>query len=87
MPNVPNDPRTSAGLITSDASPLRGFFTSIEANLAIAGANATSAQQQNAIAAQAAMNQGIITLFSVDTASVGLAAAGVLKKGSPKAPA
>lgn len=87
MSAVPNDPRSSADFITRGTSPLRGFFTSIEANLAIASANATTTQQQNAIAGQAAMNQGIITILSVDTASVGMAAAAILKKGSPKAPA
>ncbi len=87
MPIASHDSASAPALVSGDTAPLRGFFTAIEVNLAMAGANAVNAQQQNAVTAQAALTQGIATLMSVDTASVGVATAGVLKKGSPKASA
>lgn len=41
--------------------------------LANAAHNATSAQQQDSIAAQAATTMGVTTLYSIDTASDGIA--------------
>ena len=87
MPNVPNDARKATAFISSDSMPLRGFFTAIETNLAIAGANAVNAQQQATVTAQAALTQGIATLMSVDTAAVGIATKSVLDKGAPRASA
>jgi len=46
--------------------------------LANAAHNATSAQQQNNITAQAATVMGVATLYSIDTASTGLATKAIL---------
>jgi hypothetical protein len=64
------DPQT---LATAPAAALRDLYSAIEQALANAAENATSAQQQAQIIAQATTTQGIATLFSVDTAALGLA--------------
>lgn len=46
--------------------------------LANAAHNATAAQQQNNITAQAATVMGVATLYSIDTASTGLATKDIL---------
>ncbi|QDX25956.1 glycerol-3-phosphate dehydrogenase [Sphingomonas suaedae] len=47
--------------------------------LANAAHNATNAQQQSNVAAQAATTMGVATLYSLDTAAAGLAAEDILK--------
>jgi hypothetical protein len=56
------------------AVALQNLYSAIGQALANAAHNAASAQQQAQIIAQAATTQGIATLFSVDTAALGLAA-------------
>jgi hypothetical protein len=51
--------------------------------LANAAHNATNAQQQSYITAQAATTMGVATLYSLDTASAGLAAAEMAAAGDP----
>jgi hypothetical protein len=46
--------------------------------LANAAHNATTAQQQAAITAQAATTMGVATLYSIDTASTGIATTKIL---------
>ena len=46
--------------------------------LANAAHNATTAQQQNNITAQAATTMGVTTLYSIDTASTGEATSSIL---------
>ena len=46
--------------------------------MANAARNATTAQQQTAIAAQAATTMGVATLYALDTASSGKAAQAIL---------
>lgn len=48
--------------------------------MAIAALNAASQQQQIAITAQAATTMGVSTLYSVDTASLGIATKKLLSK-------
>ena len=52
--------------------------------LANAAHNATSAQQQSFVTAQAATTMGVATLYSLDTASTGVAVQDVLAAGTPK---
>lgn len=47
--------------------------------LANAAHNATNAQQQSNVTAQAATTMGVTTLYSLDTAAVGVAAEDILK--------
>jgi hypothetical protein len=60
-------------LATAPAAALAELYSAIGQALANAAQNAVSAQQQGQIIAQAANTQGIATLFSVDTAALGLA--------------
>jgi hypothetical protein len=60
-------------LATAPAAALGELYSAIGQALANAARNAVSAQQQAQIIAQAATTQGIATLFSVDTAALGLA--------------
>lgn len=53
------------------ASSLGNLMIATSQALSNAAHNATSGQQQTGITAQAAMTQGISTLFSIDTASTG----------------
>ena len=68
----------------ADRSPhsLQDFFARIEAGLSKAAANAVVAQQQAWVAAQAAQTMGLATMYSLDTAAAGGAAAEELKKSS-----
>jgi hypothetical protein len=66
-----NDPQA---LAAAPAVALRDLYSAIGQALANAARNAASAQQQAQIIAQATTTQGIATLFSVDTAALGLAA-------------
>ena len=47
--------------------------------LANAAHNATNAQQQSYVTAQAATTMGVATLYSLDTASTGIATMDILK--------
>jgi hypothetical protein len=66
-----NDPQT---LATAPAATLGKLYSTIGQALGNAAQNAVSSQQQGQVIAEAAMTQGIATLFSVDTAALGLAA-------------
>jgi len=55
------------------ATAMGNFMVATSQALSNAAHNATSAQQQATITAQAATTQGISTLYSIDTASTGLA--------------
>lgn len=70
MTDTSNDPQA---LATAPAAVLGELYSAIGQALANAAQNAISAQQQGQIIAQAANTQGIATLFSVDTAALGLA--------------
>ena len=59
------------------AVALGNLFVATSQALANAAHNATSAQQQNGVTMQAATTQGISTLYSLDTASTGVATAQV----------
>jgi hypothetical protein len=50
--------------------------------LANAAHNATNAQQQSYVTAQAATTAGVATLYALDTASTGIATEDILKSGS-----
>jgi hypothetical protein len=65
-----NDPQT---LATAPAAAVGKLYSAIGQALADAALNAVSAQEQAQIVAQAATTSGIATLFSVDTAALGLA--------------
>ena len=49
--------------------------------LANAAHNATNAQQQSYVTAQAATTKGVATLYSLDTASTGVATKDILSSG------
>jgi hypothetical protein len=57
------------------AMAMGAIFQSLAHSTGILYENATSSQQQLAIAAQAATNQGVIQIYSVDTMSGAVAAA------------
>ena len=46
--------------------------------------NNTTAQQQTAVTAQAATTMGVATLYSLDTASTGMATRAILSSAPPK---
>ena len=50
--------------------------------LANAAHNATNAQQQSYVTAQAATTAGVTTLYALDTATTGIATEDILKSGS-----
>ena len=72
------DQGASGTVAATPASALGDLYQSIAAALATAAHNAVTAQQQTAITAQAATVQGITTLYSIDTASIGEASAKAL---------
>lgn len=55
------------------ASSLGNFMIATSQALSNAAHNATTAQQQSTITSQAAVTQGVSTLYSVDTSSTGVA--------------
>ncbi len=65
-----NDPQT---LASAPAAAMGKLYSAIGQALANAAQNAVSAQQQTQVVALAATTQGIATLYSVDTAALGLA--------------
>jgi hypothetical protein len=65
-----NDPQS---LATAPAIVLRDLYAAIGQALGNAALNAVAAQQQSQIIALAAATQGVATLYSVDTAALGMA--------------
>jgi hypothetical protein len=70
-----NDPQT---LALAPAAVMAHLYSAIGQALADAARNAVSAQQQAQVLAQATTTQGIATLYSVDTAALGLATQKIL---------
>ncbi|WP_394391687.1 RebB family R body protein [Shewanella woodyi] len=64
------------------AMSMGNLFQATSQALGNAAHNATSAQQQTAITAQAATTMGVTTLYSIDTASTGIATKEILTPGS-----
>ena len=60
------------------AVAMGNLYQAIAQALANAAHNATNAQQQSFVTAQAATTQGVATLFSIDTATVGIATMEIL---------
>lgn len=65
-------------LATSPAVAMSNLYQATAQALANAAHNATNAQQQNNITAQAATVMGVATLYSLDTSSTGLATQAIL---------
>jgi len=57
------------------------FYQATAQALANAAHNATNAQQQSYVTAQAATTAGVATLLALDTAASGIAAEDILKSG------
>ncbi|WP_028773761.1 RebB family R body protein [Shewanella waksmanii] len=64
------------------AMSMGNLFQATSQALGNAAHNATSAQQQTAITAQAATTMGVTTLYSIDTASTGVATKDILTPSS-----
>ncbi|XOV80974.1 MAG: RebB family R body protein [Aestuariibacter sp.] len=60
------------------ANAMGNLFQATSQALANAAHNATTAQQQTNITAQAATTMGVATLYSIDTASTGMATKAIL---------
>lgn len=60
------------------ALSMANLYQATSQALGNAAHNATSAQQQTAVLAQAATTMGVATLYSLDTASVGKATTAIL---------
>ncbi|KAF7781778.1 hypothetical protein PRUB_b1107 [Pseudoalteromonas rubra] len=60
------------------AMSMGNLFQATSQALANAAHNATTAQQQMAVTAQAATTMGVTTLYSIDTATTGIATTKVL---------
>jgi hypothetical protein len=65
-------------LADAPAMAMANLYQATAQALANAAHNATTAQQQNNITAQAATVMGVATLYSIDTASTGDATAKIL---------
>ncbi|NQY34408.1 MAG: RebB family R body protein [Alteromonadaceae bacterium] len=63
------------------AMSMGNLFQATSQALSNAAHNATSAQQQMAVTAQAATTMGVTTLYSIDTATVGVATKTILGAG------
>jgi hypothetical protein len=63
---------------SAPANAMGNLYQATAQALATAAHNATSAQQQAAIAAQAATTMGVATLYAIDTASDGIATKKIL---------
>lgn len=61
------------------ATAMGNLYQATAQALANAAHNATNAQQQSYVTAQAATTQGVVTLFSIDTAAAGVATEDILK--------
>lgn len=62
----------------SPAIAMSSIYQATAQALANAAHNATTAQQQSSVTAQAATIMGITTLYSIDTASTGIATSEIL---------
>jgi len=60
------------------AMAMGNLFQATSQALGNAAHNATSAQQQTAVTAQAATTMGVATLYAIDTASTGKATSAIL---------
>ncbi|WP_163931660.1 RebB family R body protein [Paraferrimonas sp. SM1919] len=60
------------------AIAMGNLFQATSQALSNAAHNATSAQQQTAVTAQAATTMGVATLYAIDTASTGKATSSIL---------
>jgi len=65
------------------AMAMGAIYQSLAHSTGILYQNATSAQQQLAISAQAATNQGVIQLYSVDTVAGGIATGKISQSDVP----
>ena len=65
-------------LADAPAMAMANLYQATAQALANAAHNATTAQQQNNITAQAATVMGVATLYSIDTASTGAATSSIL---------
>jgi hypothetical protein len=65
------------------AVALGNLYQATAQALANAAHNATSAQQQSYVTAQAATTMGVATLYSIDTASTGVATSDVFREAPP----
>jgi hypothetical protein len=63
------------------AMAMGNLFQATSQALSNAAHNATSAQQQMAVTAQAATTMGVTTLYSIETATVGVATKTILGAG------
>jgi hypothetical protein len=61
------------------AMAMGNLFVATGQALSLAALNATNAQQQNNMTAQAATTMGITTLYSINTAATGISASDLLK--------
>jgi ABC-type phosphate transport system ATPase subunit len=66
------------------AMALANLFQATAQALANSAHNATNGQQQNAIMAQAATTMGVTTLYSIDTATTGVATSDILRPPPPQ---
>ena len=66
-------------LADAPAIAMGNFYQATAQALANAAHNATNAQQQSYVTAQAATTMGVATLYSIETAAVGLATEDILK--------
>lgn len=64
------------------AMAMGNLYQAVAQALANAAHNATNAQQQSYVTAQAATTAGVAMLLSIDTAGAGLATEDILKSGS-----
>ena len=65
-------------LADSPAMAMSQIYMAAAASLGTAMANAASAQQQSNVTAQAATTMGVATLYSIDTATTGVATKSIL---------
>ena len=83
--NQITDSITQANTNTLGDAPavaMGNLFQATAQALANAAHNATNAQQQSYVTAQAATTMGVATLYAIDTASTGVATADILNSGS-----
>ncbi|MEM7353350.1 MAG: RebB family R body protein [Acidobacteriota bacterium] len=85
LPTAVNDQITDSitqsnqGIVgAAPATAMGNLYIATSQALANAAHNATSGQQQANITAQAATTQGLVTLYSIDTASAGAATKEIL---------
>jgi hypothetical protein len=63
----------------SPAIAMNNLFMATSQALSLAALNATNAQQQNNMTAQASTVMGITTIYSINTATTGVSAADIFK--------